>query len=122
MPPSLYAPHIYLLMTSSEIEAAKSSGTWSSASLPTEGFIHASPYEQLERVANKHYRPKSDVQVVEVSVTRLTSELRWEPAAGSLYPHIYGPLNFDAVVQVVPTERNADGTFRIPVLDLDAHA
>ena len=113
MPPLQNAPCIYLLMTAPEIESARLSGTWSPASLPTEGFIHASPFEQLERVANKYYRQKSNVQIVCVQVDRLTSELRWEPAAGSLYPHIYGPLNFEAVVRVLPTERNADGTFRI---------
>lgn len=107
-------PLIYLLMTAAEIESARATGQWSSASLFTEGFIHASPYDQLERVANKHYRQKTEVRVVEVSVEKLTSELRWEPAAGSWYPHIYGPLNFDAVVDVYPTERTAVGTFQIP--------
>jgi uncharacterized protein (DUF952 family) len=106
--------HIYLLMTTEEIAAARERGTWTSANFASEGFIHASPYEQLERVANKHYRHKSDVQIVCVEGDRLTSELRWEPAAGSLYPHIYGPLNFEAVVDIVPTERNEDGTIRIP--------
>ncbi|MEA2585813.1 MAG: hypothetical protein QOF33_3898, partial [Thermomicrobiales bacterium] len=27
------------------------------------------------------------------------------------YPHIYGPLNVDAVVEVRPVRRDADGTF-----------
>ncbi len=107
-------PCIYLLMTAIEIEAARGAGSWVSGSFASEGFMHASPYPQLERVANKHYRQKVDVHVVWVQVNLLTSELRWEPAAGSLYPHLYGPLNFDAVVRIEPTERNADGTFRIP--------
>ena len=107
-------PHIYLLMTATEIAAARATGTWVSAGFASEGFIHASPYEQLERVANKHYQHKSDVYVAWVQVDQLTSELRWEPAAGSLYPHLFGPLNFEAVVRIVPTGRNADGTFRIP--------
>ena len=106
--------HIYLLMTTEEIDAARERGTWTPANFASEGFIHASLHEQLERVANKHYRQKIDVQIVGVQIDRLTSELRWEPAAGSLYPHIYGPLNFEAVVDIVPTERNGDGAFRIP--------
>ena len=101
-------------MTATEIAAARATGTWVSAGFSSEGFIHASPYEQLERVANKHYRQKVDVYVVWVRTDLLRSELRWEPAAGSLYPHIYGPLNIEAVSQVVPTERKADGTFVIP--------
>ena len=103
-------------MTAAEIESARAAGTWVSASLATEGFIHASPAEQLERVANRHYQHKVDVKVVCVQIDLLKSELRWEPAAGSLYPHIYGPLNFEAVVQIVSTERNTDGMFRIPSL------
>ncbi len=107
-------PRIYLLMTPAEIDTARALGSWTPANFASEGFIHASPYDQLERVANKHYRLKTDVQIVCVQIDRLTSELRWEPAAGSLYPHIYGPLNFEAVIDIVPTERNGDGTFRIP--------
>lgn len=105
---------IYLLMTRSEIETASQQGTWVSATFPAEGFIHASPYDQLGRVANKHYRQKVDVCVVCVRVDRLQSELRWEPAAGSLYPHIYGPLNWNAVDGILPTSRDADGTIVIP--------
>ena len=109
-------PCIYLLMTAAEVDSARATGTWVSASFATEGFMHASPVDQLERVANKHYRQKLDVHVVCVRTDLLISELRWEPAAGSLYPHIYGPLNFEAVVGTVPTERNPDGSFRIPAM------
>lgn len=111
---SVEPSRIYLLMTASDIEAAKQQGSWVSASFATEGFIHASPYEQLSRVANKHYRQKVDVCVVSVRVAQLKSELRWEPAAGSLYPHIYGPLNWDAVDQIRPTQREPSGDFVIP--------
>jgi uncharacterized protein (DUF952 family) len=105
---------IYLLMPLADIEAARQQGSWVSASYATEGFIHASPYEQLGRVANKHYRQKVDVCVVSVRVDQLKSELRWEPAAGSLYPHIYGPLNWEAVDTILPTQRVPNGDFVIP--------
>lgn len=105
---------IYLLLSRSDIEAARQQGQWVSASFETEGFIHASPHEQLVRVANKHYRQKVDVCVVGVRVDQLKSELRWEPAAGSLYPHIYGPLNWDAVDQILPTQRDSSRDFVIP--------
>jgi uncharacterized protein (DUF952 family) len=29
-------------------------------------------------------------------------DLRFEPAAGDSFPHLYGPLNLDAVVDVLP--------------------
>ena len=112
-------PWVYLLLTAEELRASEASGHWISGSLAEEGFIHASPYDQLERVANKHYRQKADVHLVRVRVDRLKSELRWEPAAGSLYPHIYGPVNWDAVDEIRPTVRNADGLFRFSSLSTD---
>lgn len=112
--------YIYLLMTLPEIESSRQAGFWSSPSLSTEGFIHASPYDQLERVANKYYRERSEVHIVRVMVDRLVSEVRWEPAAGGLYPHIYGRLNFDAVDQIVQADRDQKGAFRIPPSALDS--
>ena len=47
---------------------------------------------------------------------RLRAELRWEEyAPGSpLFPHLYGPLNLDAVTEVLAFEAGADGTFELP--------
>ena len=91
-------PCVYLLMTAEEIDRARATGEWESVSLPVEGFIHASPANQLKRVADKYYQQQHDVQVVCVRTDLLSSELRWESAAGSLYPHIYGPLPMAAVL------------------------
>jgi uncharacterized protein (DUF952 family) len=46
----------------------------------------------------------------------LTSELKWEaPTPGDtlapLFPHIYGPINHDAVVGVRTIQRDAEGRF-----------
>jgi hypothetical protein len=40
-------------------------------------------------------------------------EIRYEDPE-HIYPHIYGPLNRDAIVTIVPMLRNADGTFLPP--------
>ena len=48
---------------------------------------------------------------------RLASELRWDPGADlatELFPHIYGPINLDAVVQVIDFEPAPDGKFHLP--------
>jgi uncharacterized protein (DUF952 family) len=48
---------------------------------------------------------------------RLDSEMHWDPGvdlATELFPHIYGPVNLDAVVQVVDFEPTPDGKFHLP--------
>jgi uncharacterized protein (DUF952 family) len=40
---------------------------------------------------------------------RLTAEVKFEPADGESFPHLYGALNLDAVTQAVPLRVEADG-------------
>ncbi|MBW4486448.1 MAG: DUF952 domain-containing protein [Trichocoleus desertorum ATA4-8-CV12] len=41
--------------------------------------------------------------------------MKYEAIAGDeAYPHIYGPLNLDAVTQVLPWPPQPDGTFALP--------
>ena len=96
---------IYFLLGEDEYRAAVADGQLARESLLSEGFLHASPKNQLARVANKHYGEVDKLLVMVVAVDRLSAELKWERAAGSLYPHLYGPLNMDAVTEVVPFEQ-----------------
>ena len=97
-----------------------------SESLTREGFIHFSRLDQVLGVANAFYSGQRGLLLLEVDPQRLTSELRWEapvhpatPANGSLppadlFPHLYGPLNPEAVLAAHPFEPRADGTFALP--------
>jgi len=52
-----------------------------------------------------------------VDEARLTAPVRYEDLnAGDLFPHLYGPLNLDAVTNVIRYEPNADGLFNPPTL------
>ena len=54
-------------------------------------------------------------EVLRVEVDRLTSPLRDEdPGCGQLFPHIYGPINRDAVVGVETLTRRSDGQWEYP--------
>lgn len=88
-------------------------GVYRDASLQTEGFIHASTPAQTIATANIYYRGRGDLVVVCIDPDRLTSPLRWElsMARGESFPHIYGPLNHEAVTQVLELRHGADGTF-----------
>jgi uncharacterized protein (DUF952 family) len=99
-------------------------GQYASPSLAAEGFIHCSTADQVLPVAAKFYRGQSGLVLLVVDPIRLTSVLKWEPPAdgstppgvpeGAAFPHIYGPLNLQAVTQVLDFEPDGDGNFRLP--------
>jgi uncharacterized protein (DUF952 family) len=82
-------------------------------SLADEGFIHASTVGQVVAVANMFYAGLSGLLVLVIDPNRLTSEIRYEQVEGSdqPFPHIFGPLNTDAVIEVRPLDASADGQF-----------
>jgi uncharacterized protein (DUF952 family) len=97
--------------------AAQALGKYAADSLAGQGFIHCSKAEQVLRVANVFYAGQPGLVLLVVDPRRLTSELRWEPGtdlATELFPHVYGPINLDAVVQVLDFEPAADGKFHLP--------
>jgi uncharacterized protein (DUF952 family) len=108
-------PFIYLTMSPDDFDRASALSTWAPDSLKADGFIHASPVDQLTRVANKHFSQFDTVRIVALRADRVVPEIRWETASdGNLYPHIYGPLNMDSAERVVTVKKSADGLFSIP--------
>ena len=74
-------------------------------SLSTEGFIHCSFREQLGDVIERYYKETKNLVILEIDSMKLSSKLVVEPSTGGeKYPHIYGPINVDAIVAV--TKRN----------------
>jgi uncharacterized protein (DUF952 family) len=73
--------------------------------LAEEGFIHASRADQWERVRQRFYAGVTEPLVLLVIDTdRLDVPVVDEavPDADETFPHVYGPLDPAAVVQVVP--------------------
>lgn len=69
------------------------------ASLETEGFIHCSFASQLEAVIGRYYSGVPHVIVLEIETEKLMSRTLKEPSTNNeIYPHIYGPINRDAIV------------------------
>lgn len=95
-------------------EAARAQGEYRAPSLATEGFIHLSEERQWLEVANRLYRGVPDLVLLSIRADRLCSEVRLEEADGDTYPHLYGPLNLDAVVEVLELSRAADGAIVPP--------
>ncbi len=82
-----------------DVWAAFDGDLYEHASLASEGFIHCSFAEQIDGVLQRYYSDAESVVVLEIDTEKLTSELVNEPSTnGQIYPHIYGPINRDAVI------------------------
>jgi uncharacterized protein (DUF952 family) len=95
--------------------AAQIAGEYRAASLETEHFIHFSELHQVAGSANRYYKGK-EMLLLLVDTDKLHSELRYEasPRVGEMFPHLYGALNLDAVVRVLPYSPGDDGMFTEP--------
>lgn len=101
----------------SDWEAAQPAGEYRADSLKLQGFIHCSTPEQVVEVANGLYRGQTGLVLLVIDPARLRHEVRYEDCydTGLLFPHLYGPLNLEAVVAVVDFPPQSDGTFGLPV-------
>jgi len=100
---------IFHLALASDWEAAQESGDYRISTLgrtlEQEGFIHASRADQWQNVMRLFYADVPEPLVLlEIDPARLTCPLEVEevPEAGDSFPHLYGPLNLDAVTAVHP--------------------
>lgn len=97
-------------------EAARKQAAYSAPSLETEGFIHLSTPEQVLLPANLFYRAQTGLLLLVIAPDKLTAPLRFDSVPGhGVFPHLYGPLNTDAVITTVPFEPQSDGTFVLPL-------
>ncbi len=67
--------------------------------LASEGFIHCSTTAQLKGVAEVRFAGRPGLVLLSIDPDRVRPEIRCEGSGGS-FPHIYGPLNRDAVLLV----------------------
>ena len=108
---------VYHITSRADWEAAQRSGKYAADSLASQGFIHCSKVEQILRVANIFYNGQPGLVILAIDSGKLTSPLRWEPGTdltAEVFPHIYGPVNLEAVYNVLDFEPNPDGTFGLP--------
>lgn len=110
---------IFHITTRDAWNAARDAGSYQPASLAREGFIHASTAAQVVATANAVFPGRDDLVLLCIDEARVR-DLRYEhppgrdPRAHEQFPHIYGPLLPDAVVDVVAFPRDPVHGFRWP--------
>lgn len=115
---------IFHITPRADWETAKTKGQYIADSLRLEGFIHCSTLAQVLPVAEKFYKGQNGLVLLMIEPTLLSSTLKWEAPSGGTpppgvpegdpFPHIYGPINLDAVVNVLEFVFDSTGVFQIP--------
>jgi uncharacterized protein (DUF952 family) len=112
-PPASVLVH---LCSNDEWCAAQASGALRPESLNVSGFVHLSTPEQVHLPANRLYAGRTDLVLLRIDAARLTSPVRWEPGVPTdpdamVFPHLYGALPVEAVINVTPYRPDGDGRF-----------
>lgn len=113
MPQSL----MYHLVPDADFSAPDMSADYTPRAFERDGFIHCTnDRDEMARVANRFYKadPRPHLYLC-IDKQRVNAPIRYEDGDPTKeYPHIYGPLNRDAIIAVAPAGRDAQGNFLPP--------
>ncbi len=89
---------IFHISSIEDWQKAQQTGAYRDKSLVEEGFIHNSTWRQVGPTLARHFQGKTDLILLEIDPTSISSLLKYEEAHGELYPHIYGEIPLQAIV------------------------
>ena len=98
-------------------EKAQAKNVYDFDALKTDGFIHCSTREQVGGVAHSIFKGRTDLVLLEIDEKKVKAEIKYENCeeeGEEKFPHIYGPLNIDAIVKVHEFQPNMLGEFELP--------
>jgi uncharacterized protein (DUF952 family) len=108
---------IYHIAQKTDWVRSLAEGVYKVDSLDSQGFIHMSKEEQVNRVANSVFKGEEDLLLLCIDYEKIKDRVRWEGEEdyGENFPHLYGPLHLDAVVKIVEFKPDQNGIFTDPI-------
>jgi uncharacterized protein (DUF952 family) len=108
---------LFHITTRREAQEARAAGIYEPGAFGREGFIHCSYVHQVAAVANRIFRGRKNLVVLEIDPALLNCRIVDENLEGGseLFPHIYGKLRITAVIQVHDFPCDESGAFAFPV-------
>lgn len=109
---------IYHITEQSTWDQAILDGIYLPTNFMREGFIHCSTRDQVLATAERYYANEGNLVLLQIDVSRLQSGMVEENLSGGTenFPHIYGPINLDAVLSVAKLAKGVDGKYCFPFL------
>jgi uncharacterized protein (DUF952 family) len=88
---------------------------YESETLSEEKFIHLSTLEQVNGTLANYFIGSKRLFLLHINASKLTSNLVYEDLfdTGIAFPHLYGRLNKDAVVEVQELLEDGDGVLKV---------
>ena len=107
---------LYHITTAEQAVAASRAGQYFSLDFAREGFIHCSYHHQVAGVGNRIFAGKRDLVLLKVDPSLLSCRIVDENLEGGseLFPHVYCPIGWNAVVEVIPFHADVSGVFHAP--------
>jgi uncharacterized protein (DUF952 family) len=94
---------IYHITTKEAWNRAKEKGAYEATSLADEGFIHCAQEHQVQGVLERYFSGQQQLVklIIETDLLKSRFIFEWSPSTSDTFPHIYGPIDTEAVVDVV---------------------
>jgi uncharacterized protein (DUF952 family) len=94
--------YIYHVTTLKEWEAAKIKNEYTPVNFEQDGFIYCSVEKQIPGVLDRFYKGQTGLVKLKIEKEKVQRPVLFELALDldELFPHIYGALNLDSVVEV----------------------
>lgn len=107
---------LFKVLAQSAWEAAEGLGRFEGVGIDvSDGFIHLSAADQVVQTVRVHFAGQSGLVLVAVDPSVLGQTLRWEASrGGDLFPHVYGVIPMDAVIETWPLPIGQDGGHVFP--------
>jgi uncharacterized protein (DUF952 family) len=85
------------------------------ANFDADGFVHCTDGAlELAATANRYFGSfRGDLVALIIDLGCLTSPVRYEDP-GNMYPHVYGPVQREAIVGLIEMPRDANGAWLPP--------
>lgn len=102
-------------------EQAQRTGEYTQSTLDSTlaevGFIHCSFPNQTLEIANRRFADRDNLVLLFIDEDKVKTPVKHEGALSGrvgTFPHIYGPLNVDAVYATASLQKNDKGEFTAP--------
>jgi len=92
---------IYHVVTSSQWSSAGKEADYFAESYESEGFIHCCRKNQIDYVLNTYFDGVEGLLLLKIDTRLLQAKCLMEAANGQVFPHVYGGINREAIVEIL---------------------